>query len=65
MYVEHLAGSQQLFPQCIMLLITDSQNRLLHPIGETSEAYRNIQFIHDSKSVSGRVITEAHVRGGE
>lgn len=65
MYVEHLAGSQQLFPQYIMLLITDSQNRLLRPIGETSEAYRNIQFIHDSKSVSGRVITEAHVRGGE
>ena len=65
MYVEHLAGSQQLFPQCIMLLITDPQNRLLHPIGETPEAYRNIQFIHDRKSVSGRAITESHVRGGE
>lgn len=65
MYVEHLAGSQQLFPQCIMLLITDPQNRLIRSIEETSEAYKNIQFMHDRKSVSSRVITETHVRGGE
>lgn len=65
MYVEHLADSQQLFPQYIMLLITDPQNRLIRPISETSEAYRNIQFMPDRKSVSGRVITETHVRGGE
>lgn len=63
MYVEHLAGSQQLFPQYIMLLTTDPQNWLICSTDEKSEAYRNIQFIHDCKLVSGRVITETHVWG--
>lgn len=63
MYVEHLAGSQQLFPQYIMLLTTDPHNWFIRSTDEKSEAYRNIHFIYDRKLVSGRVITENHVWG--
>jgi hypothetical protein len=51
MSVEHLAGSQQLFPQYIMPLTTDPQNWHLCSTDENSEAYRNIQFTCDGKLV--------------